>query len=370
MRRYLKRNLAIAFFVSFFLAVQALHAALLGDVTNDGHVDLVDAIGTLQVLVKNPGGSSVNASGDVNGDGRIGIEEAIYALQTEARLRNYPALNPIGSKSVDESGSLTFTIFASDPEGHALIYSALNLPVGADFDPQSRIFSWTPTYSQSGVYQVTFMVTDSDSFSTSETVTITVKDKIPAFDAPTYFPLQVGNWWDYIEEGTEEVSRTSVFGTKTIGSHMTYEVQYPEGDKEYYTSDSNGLTLYGGYIIDPDYTGDIFFNPPLLLAPNNATIGSPEHVWTSTYSLLGMTIDITAKTRLLALEDVNTQNRVLKDCIKASMQITEVIRETGETLESETTYWFYKGVGVVKQIDSWSSVTIKASYVNGVSDTY
>ena len=48
------------------------------------------------------------------------------------------------------------------------------------------------------------------------------------------------------------------------------------------------------------------------------------------------------------------------------------MRETGETLESETTYyWFYKGVGVVKQTDSWSTLTIKASYVNGMlDDTY
>ena len=62
MRRHVEQNLAIAIVVSFFLAVPALHAALLGDVTNDGNVDLVDAIVTLQIILKIPGGSSANVS--------------------------------------------------------------------------------------------------------------------------------------------------------------------------------------------------------------------------------------------------------------------------------------------------------------------
>ena len=45
--------------------------------------------------------------------------------------------------------------------------------------------------------------------------------------------------------------------------------------------------------------------------------------------------------------------------------------DTGDILiEETTTYWLYKNVGVVKQIDSTSSVTITASRVNGVEATY
>jgi hypothetical protein len=175
------------------------------------------------------------------------------------------------------------------------------------------------------------------------------------------------------------INRTTVSGTISTGGTVAYAVQCAEGDKEYYRSDSIGVRLFGVYVLSPEYTGNIFFNPPLLLAPNSAAIGS-EHVSYSSYPLtlyidpygyVTVNIDMTAITQFLALEDVVTQNRVLKDCFKISVQITQVIRETGETIESETTYyWLYKNVGVVKQIDSTSSLTITESFVNDESETY
>jgi len=352
-----------------------------GDVDGDGDIDLQDSIIALQVLISAPPSTGFYTSSDINGDYRIGIEEAIYALQRLAGLRNRtPELVSIGNKLVDEGSPLSFTVSASDPDGDILNYTSPNLPAGALLNPDTGTFSWTPTYSQSGSYNVTITVTDIWGAFDSETITITVNDRVPVFVATEYFPLAVGNWWDYIKDGTGEVSRTSVSGTKSIGDYTTYILQYAEGDKEYYTSDSNGVKLYGLYVIDPDYTGEVFFNSPLLLIPNNAAIGSPEQVSSSSYPLtiyvegygyVSVTVDITTRTRLLAMENVITQNRVLQDCIKFSMQMTQVLHETGETLESETIYyWVYKGVGVVKQTGSSSSVTIKASYVNGVSNTY
>jgi hypothetical protein len=352
-----------------------------GDIDGDGDVDLQDSIIALQVLISAPPSTGFYPSSDINGDYRIGIEEAIYALQRLAGLRNRtPELVSIGNKLVDEGSPLSFTVSASDPDGDILNCTSPNLPAGALLNPDTGTFSWTPTYSQSGSYNVTITVTDIWGAFDSETITITVNDKVPVFVATEYFPLAVGNWWDYIEDGTGEVSRTSVSGTKSIGGYTTYILQYAEGDKEYYTSDSNGVMLFGVYIITPEYTGDIFFNSPLLLISNNAAIGSPEQVSSSSYPLtiyvegygyVSVTVDITTRTRLLAMENVITQNRVLQDCIKFSMQMTQILRETGETLGSETIYyWVYKGVGVVKQTDSSSSVTIKDSYVNGVSNTY
>jgi hypothetical protein len=352
-----------------------------GDIDGDGDVDLQDSIIALQVLISAPPSTGFYTSSDINGDYRIGIEEAIYALQRLAGLRNRtPELVSIGNKLVDEGSPLSFTVSASDPDGDVLNYTSSNLPAGALLNPDTGTFSWTPTYFQSGSYDVTITVTDKWGAFDSETVTITVNDKVPVFVSSEYFPLAVGNWWDYIEDGTGQVTRTSVSGTKSIGGYTTYILEYAEGDKEYYTSDSNGVKLFGVYINTPEYTGDIFFNSPLLLIPNNAAIGSPEQVSSSSYPLtiyvegygyVSVTVDITTRTRLLAMENVITQNRVLQDCIKFSMQMTQVLRETGETLGSETIYyWVYKGVGVVKQTGSSSSVTIKASYVNGVSNTY
>ena len=124
---------------------------------------------------------AVNKTADVNEDIKIGMAEAIFALQIVADLRNRPPeMNSIGNKAIDESSELSFIIAAFDADSDTMTYSVSNLPDSAIFDPTTRIFSWTPTYSQSGTYNVTFTVTDSNGGSDSETVTITVNDKTPA----------------------------------------------------------------------------------------------------------------------------------------------------------------------------------------------
>jgi len=365
-----QKYFVVAIALSFFLAAPVLHAARVGDLNGDDKVGITDAIVALKAVAGMDLGSLAPLSADVNGDVRIGLEEALYALQSDARLRNYPTIVPIGDKSLYEGQTLFFTISASDPEGEWLWFFAENVPSGAIFDPYTPSFSWTPASTQSGTYQVTFLARDTNDFWASETVTITVNE-LPRLNAPDYFPLQVGNWWKYLDEETWTVSTTSVSDTKSINGTNTFVVQYPSGEKEYYTSDVNGMRLFGVYLNDPDYTGDIFFNPPLLLAPNNAAIGSDEYVASSSYSIFGLTVYITSRTMVLAIEDVVTENRVLKNCIKTSVQISQIVEGQTEPFESETTYyWFHKGVGVVKQIDSWSSMTIKESFVNGVHDAY
>jgi hypothetical protein len=85
-----------------------------------------------------------------------------------------PVLNAIGNKSVNEGATLSFTISATDANGDALTYSASNLPAGATFAPSTRTFSWTPGYSQAGVYAgVRFQVSDGQ-MADYEDITITV----------------------------------------------------------------------------------------------------------------------------------------------------------------------------------------------------
>ncbi len=84
---------------------------------------------------------------------------------------NPPTLVPIGNKSIDENQELTFTISAIDPDNDTLYYSIQNRPIGATFSNQ--IFTWTPSYEQSGTYDVTFIVSDAE-LTDKETITITV----------------------------------------------------------------------------------------------------------------------------------------------------------------------------------------------------
>jgi hypothetical protein len=88
-----------------------------------------------------------------------------------------PVLDPIGNRSVNEGQTLTFTLSATDPDpGQTLSYSASNLPTGANFDPATLTFTWTPASGSAGTYQVTFTVTDNGTppLSASQAITISV----------------------------------------------------------------------------------------------------------------------------------------------------------------------------------------------------
>jgi len=83
--------------------------------------------------------------------------------------------NVPGSLSVDENSLLEFTIHATDPDGDKVTYSVSNLPAGAVFDSQTGVFSWTPSYNQSGVYNIGFVASDG-SLTDEATTEITVND--------------------------------------------------------------------------------------------------------------------------------------------------------------------------------------------------
>lgn len=96
---------------------------------------------------------------------------------TVAHVNRAPALEPVAAQVVDENQLLTFIINGSDSDREdagGLNFSAANLPPGAVFDPVARTFSWTPTYEQSGQYQVSFEVKDPSGLFDQATVPVIV----------------------------------------------------------------------------------------------------------------------------------------------------------------------------------------------------
>jgi VCBS repeat-containing protein len=94
-----------------------------------------------------------------------------------------PVFNPIGNKTVAENTTLTFSVQAT---GSAVItYSAQNLPSGSTFTGST--FTWKPTSSQVGSYNVTFVASDGAN-QTTQTITITVTN----VNQPPVFTL-IGN---------------------------------------------------------------------------------------------------------------------------------------------------------------------------------
>ena len=89
-----------------------------------------------------------------------------------------PVLTVIGSKSTNENQLLQFRVSATDADSITPSLSAVGLPTGANFVDSTNGaggFSWTPSFTQSGIYNVTFITSDG-SLADSEVVTITVND--------------------------------------------------------------------------------------------------------------------------------------------------------------------------------------------------
>ncbi|MCF7811071.1 tandem-95 repeat protein, partial [bacterium] len=89
-------------------------------------------------------------------------------------INHRPVLAAIGDKTVDENDELTFTLEATDSDNDDLTFFGEGLPEGAELNGAN--FRWTPTYDQSGDYDVTFIVRDDGEgeLTDQETITITV----------------------------------------------------------------------------------------------------------------------------------------------------------------------------------------------------
>ncbi|MDW7710102.1 MAG: Ig-like domain-containing protein [Deferrisomatales bacterium] len=104
-------------------------------------------------------------------DGSPPLEDSKTFTLSVGAVDRPPVLAPIGNKSVAENQSLVFTVSASDPDGDPVTITAAPLPSGATFN--GTTFSWTPTFTQAGSYQVPFTAT-ANGLTDSETIAVTV----------------------------------------------------------------------------------------------------------------------------------------------------------------------------------------------------
>lgn len=92
-----------------------------------------------------------------------------------------PVLEPIANASIDELVEYTFTAQASDPNTvpQTLTFSLVNAPTGAAINPETGVFTWTPTEAQGPqTYTFTVKVCDDETppLCDSQEVTITVNE--------------------------------------------------------------------------------------------------------------------------------------------------------------------------------------------------
>ncbi len=114
-------------------------------------------------------------SNDQGNTGEGGVKSDTDTVSiTLTQVNDAPVISPLDPVTGDEGSLISFTAVASDVDGQNLFYSLVNAPAGANIDPVTGEFSWTPTESQ-GPGSYTFQVCVYDgSLKVCETVTVTI----------------------------------------------------------------------------------------------------------------------------------------------------------------------------------------------------
>ena len=84
-----------------------------------------------------------------------------------------PIFAPVAERIGEAGSEMKFHVSATSESGNALTYSASDLPRGASFDPETRMFTWIPDSAQIGKHHATFKAADGP-IETAMTVNITV----------------------------------------------------------------------------------------------------------------------------------------------------------------------------------------------------
>jgi hypothetical protein len=98
-------------------------------------------------------------------------------------------------------------------------------------------------------------------------------------DAREFFPLDDGNEWTYLKNGSTSTTEVVVPGTVFINGAATKRVQSSDGSVSYYTNDANGVRLHRQFEPGVDF-GDgnlrnftVTYRPPLQFAARQASVG-------------------------------------------------------------------------------------------------
>ncbi|MEW5701768.1 MAG: Ig-like domain-containing protein [Candidatus Zixiibacteriota bacterium] len=176
-------------------------------------------------------------------DGALADSELVTITVNHVNLA--PILDPIGPRSVFEGDTLKFRVHATDADLDSIRLFTSILPTNAAFVDSGNgagSFVFTPSFTQSGTYYITFAAQDPSAATDNELVTITVSEK--GNQAPVLAPI-----------GPKSVAE---------GAHLTFGVSAtdPDADSVILTAESVPLNATftdngngtGSFVFDPDYT--------------------------------------------------------------------------------------------------------------------
>ena len=142
---------------------------------------LVDTVSHGELVLNADGSFVYTPDQDYNGtdtftykasDGDLESEVATVTI-TINPVNDAPVLDEIPDFTIPELELFTFTATATDVDDTELIFSLIDPPAGAEIEPETGVFTWTPAHEQIGEHEITLCVSDGE-LEDCQTFTITV----------------------------------------------------------------------------------------------------------------------------------------------------------------------------------------------------
>jgi hypothetical protein len=161
-----------------------------------------------------------------------------------------PVLTPIGNQIVGEGDSLGLHITASDPDNQPLVFTADSLVANMAFVDSgngSAFFVFLPDYTQGGVYEVAFMVSDGiDSDSESVQIDVIEAGNQPPILAPidTSYYITEGSYLEIPISAVDPDNDSLILSADSLVENMAFA---DSGDGTGLFSFAPGYTQSGSY---------------------------------------------------------------------------------------------------------------------------
>jgi hypothetical protein len=184
-----------------------------------------------------------------------------------------PELGVIGDKTAHPGQKLQFGLAATDADEDSFSFGASNMPEGAVFEPESGMFTWTPTQAQEGTHvSVRFSVADSGvpKLSDYEDVTIVVGQ------VPPEITVTWPRGGQHLEAGTIDTIEWTSKGAVGDTVHIDFT---PDGGETWYVIKENAANVgYCNWIV-----------PDQVAVPELPSDDCWIAVWSEDESLYGLT---------------------------------------------------------------------------------
>ena len=139
-------------------------------------------------------------------DGQGGEADQSFSLPVQLTAINHPPsiTSQPATDPIPVGDNYVYQVVASDPDGDPLTYSLDSGVSGMAIDPQSGLFTWTPSAGEFGTFPVTLSVSDGRGGVAQQSFdlevvnpTVTPTNHPPTIGSQPTGPAVVGQVWQY-----------------------------------------------------------------------------------------------------------------------------------------------------------------------------